>query len=133
FHRDLAAGGMRNVIEAGSDLLRATRELTAGQRLQHQRRDEAIAEEGDFFGFVVHRCFFLLDVSIRRKAARFHANGVWGGSVGRGGGGECGAAAVGSQTAGRAQQVGAAARQKEKGRDDRAGGTGQGQGRAGDG
>ena len=34
-HRDLAAGGMGNVVEAGGDLLRAAREFAAGQRLQH--------------------------------------------------------------------------------------------------
>src|ERR1035437_9203795 len=49
--------------------------------------------------------FFLPTPSVRRKASRFHANGVWGGSGGRRGGGECGAAAVGGQTAGPAQQV----------------------------
>jgi hypothetical protein len=86
-HRDLAAGGMGNVVEAGGDLLGAAREFAAGQRFQHQRRDEAVTEERDFFGFVVHRVFFLLDGSVRRKASRFHANGVWGGSGGRRGGG----------------------------------------------
>src|SRR5258706_5075231 len=37
FHRDLAAGGMRNVIEAGTEPLRATRWLTAGARLPDPR------------------------------------------------------------------------------------------------
>ena len=57
-HRDLAAGGMRNVVEAGGDLLGAAREFAAGQRLQHQGRNQPVAEQGDFFGFVVHRVFF---------------------------------------------------------------------------
>src|SRR3989304_3010564 len=47
--------------------------------------------------------FFLPPQSLRRKAARFHANGVWGSSGGRGGGGECGAAAVGGGGAGAGQ------------------------------
>ena len=38
-HRDLAAGGMGNVVEAGGDLLRAPGEFAAGQRFQHQGRD----------------------------------------------------------------------------------------------
>src|ERR1017187_4150774 len=58
-HRDLAAGGMGDVVEAGGDLLRAPCEFAAGQRFQHQGRDQAITEERDFFGFVVHGvCFF---------------------------------------------------------------------------
>ena len=56
-HRDLAAGGMGNVVEAGGDFLRAACEFAAGQRLQHQRRDESVTEERDFFGFVVHGVF----------------------------------------------------------------------------
>src|SRR5437773_1251266 len=56
---------------------------------------------------------FLLDLSLGGKASRFHANGVWGGSGGRGGGGQCGAAAVGSQTGGPAQQVAAHAVKQE--------------------
>jgi len=35
-HRDLSAGGVRKVVEAGGDLLCAARELAARQRLQHQ-------------------------------------------------------------------------------------------------
>jgi hypothetical protein len=112
-HRDLATGGMGNVVEAGGDLLGAPGEFAAGQRFQHQRRDQAITEERDFFGFVVHGVVFLLDGSLRRKRARFHANGVWGSSGGRRGGGDCGAAAVGSQTAGPTQQVAAHAGQQK--------------------
>src|ERR1700682_2592647 len=66
--------------------------------------------------------FFLPPQSLRRKAARFHANGVWGGSGGRGGGGECGAAAVGSPTARPAQQEGAYAGKQEAMSSDPAGG-----------
>ena len=57
-HRDLAAGGMRNVVEAGGDFLGAAGEFAAGQRFQHQRRDQSITEERDFFGFFVHGVFF---------------------------------------------------------------------------
>jgi hypothetical protein len=110
-HRDLAADGMRKVVEAGGDLLRTAREFAAGQRFQYQGRNEPVTKQRDFLGFVVHRVIFLLDPSVRRKAARFHANGVWGGSGGCSGGGECGAAAVGSQTARPAQQVAAHARE----------------------
>ena len=127
-HRDLAAGGMRDVVEAGGDLLGAAREFAAGQRLQHQGRNQPVTKERDFFGFVVHRVFFLLDGSLRRKASRFHANGVWGGSGGRRGGGECGAAAVGSQTARPAQQVAAHAGKQEAVSGDPAGGFQHGQG-----
>src|SRR6059036_889094 len=72
--------------------------------------------------------FFLPPQSLRRKAARFHANGVWGGSGGRAGGGECGAAAIGSQTAGPAQQVAAHAGKQEAVSGDPAGGFQHGQG-----
>src|SRR6266566_4266475 len=65
---------------------------------------------------------FLLDLSLGGKASRFHANGVWGGSGGRRGGGECGAAAVGSQTARPAQQVAAHAGEQEAMSGDPAGG-----------
>jgi len=47
-----------DVVEAGGDRLRAACEFAAGQRLQHQRRNQAVTEERDFFGFVVHRGFF---------------------------------------------------------------------------
>src|SRR5580693_5162703 len=70
---------------------------------------------------------FLLDGILRRKASRFHANGVWGGSGGRCGGGECGAAAVGSQTARPAQQVAAHAGKKEAMSGDPAGGLEHGE------
>src|SRR5260370_15141115 len=49
---------MGDVVEAGGDLLGAPGELAPGQRFQHQRRDQAIPEERDFFGFVVHGVFF---------------------------------------------------------------------------
>ena len=113
---------MGNVVEAGGDLLGAAGEFAAGQRFQHQRRDEAVTEQRDFFGFVVHGVVFLLARSVRRKAARFHANGVWGSSGGRGGGGERGATAVGSQTARPAQQVVAQAGEQEAVSGDPAGG-----------
>ncbi len=53
-HRDLATGGMGNVVEAGGDLLSAPGEFAAGQRFQHQGGNQAVTEERDFFGFVVH-------------------------------------------------------------------------------
>src|SRR5258708_15075798 len=49
---------MGNVVEAGGDLLGAPGEFAAGQRFQHQGRDQAITEERDFFGFVVHGVVF---------------------------------------------------------------------------
>src|SRR6266849_6957902 len=72
--------------------------------------------------------FFSWTSSLRRKASRFHANGVWGGSGGRAGGGECGAAAIGSQTAGPAQQVAAHAGKQEAVSSDPAGGFEHSQG-----
>ena len=126
-HRDLAAGGVGNVIEAGGEFVRTAREFAARQRFQNQGGDEPVTKQRDFFGFVVHGVF-LPSQSVRRKASRFHANGVCGGSGGRGGGGECGAAAVGSQTAGPAQQVTAQAGEQEAVSGDPAGGFEHGQG-----
>jgi hypothetical protein len=60
---------MRNVVESGGDLVSAAGEFAAGQRFQHQRRDQSVTEEGDFFGFVVHGVF-LPPPSVRRKAAQ---------------------------------------------------------------
>src|SRR5207249_152227 len=57
-HRDLAAGGMGNVVKTGSEFLRAAGEFAAGQRLQHQRRDEPVTEDRDFLGFFVHAVVF---------------------------------------------------------------------------
>jgi hypothetical protein len=54
-HRDLAPGGVGNVIEARGDLLGAARQLAARQRFEHERGDESVTEESDFFGFVIHR------------------------------------------------------------------------------
>src|SRR6266849_2803575 len=68
--------------------------------------------------------------SLRRKAAWFHANGVWGGSGGRAGGGECGTAAVGNQATGPAQQVSAQAGEQEAVSGDPADGFEHGQGAA---
>ena len=59
-HRDLPPGGMRNVIEAAGEFLRAAREFTAGQRLQNQGGDEPVTKQRDFFGFVVHGVFSCL-------------------------------------------------------------------------
>src|SRR5580658_7907856 len=64
-HRDLAAGGMRKVVEAGGDLLRAACEFAAGQGLQHQGRNQPVTKERNFFGLVVHRVFSLLDGILR--------------------------------------------------------------------
>src|SRR5437870_2605917 len=66
---------------------------------------------------------FLLEASLRRKASWFHANGVWGGSGGCAGGGQCGAAAVGSETARPAQQVAAHAGKQRAVSGDPAGGS----------
>ena len=53
---DLAASGEGDVEETGGDLLGASCQFTAWQRFQNEGGDEAVAEEGDFLGFVViHR------------------------------------------------------------------------------
>jgi hypothetical protein len=49
---------MREVVEAGGDLLGAAREFAAGQRLQHQGRNQPVAKQRDFFGLVVHDVVF---------------------------------------------------------------------------
>jgi hypothetical protein len=46
---------VRKVVEAGGDLLGVPRQFAARQSFQHQRGDESVAEQGDLFGFVVHR------------------------------------------------------------------------------
>jgi hypothetical protein len=53
-HGDRGAFGMRDLVVAARDLLGAPREFAAGQRFQHERRDQSIAEQGDFFGFGIH-------------------------------------------------------------------------------
>ena len=117
-----------NVVEAGGDLLGAAGEFAAGQRFQHQRRDQAVTEQRDFFGFVVHEDF---------SPGQKHNGGRLRGSMqmvcgdaqaGGAGGGECGAAAVGSQTRGPAQQVAAHAGKQEAVSGDPAGGFEHGQG-----
>lgn len=45
---------MRNLVVAGGDLLGAAGELAAGQRFQHQWRNQSVTEQGDFFGFGIH-------------------------------------------------------------------------------
>ena len=57
-HRQRAAAGIRDVIEAGGDLLGASCQFTAGQCFQYQRRNESVTEQSGFFGFVIHRVFF---------------------------------------------------------------------------
>ena len=42
--RNRGAFGMRNLVVARGDLLSAAGEFAAGQRFQHQRRDQSIAE-----------------------------------------------------------------------------------------
>jgi len=57
--RDGAAFRIGDVVVAGGNLLGAAREFAAGQRLQHEWRDQTIAEQGNFFGFVIHPVFSL--------------------------------------------------------------------------
>src|ERR1700681_2218702 len=52
-HRDLAAGGVRNVVKARGDLQGTPRQFATWQRFEYQRSDESIAEQGDIFSFVV--------------------------------------------------------------------------------
>ena len=40
---------------AGGDLLGTPGEFAAGQGFQDQRCDQAVPEEGDFFGLGIHR------------------------------------------------------------------------------
>jgi len=64
------------------------------QRLQHQRRDEPVTGDRDFFSaFSSIELFFSPEPKLTEKASGSMPNGVWGGSGGRAGGGECGAAA----------------------------------------
>ena len=127
-HRDLAAGGMRNVVEAGGDLLRAAREFAAGQRLQHQGRDETVTEERDLFGFVVHRVVFSPGRPAYGGRLRGSMQMVCGeAQAGARGGEECGTAAVGSQTARPAQQVAAHAGKQEAMSGDPSGGLEHGE------
>src|SRR6266849_4412372 len=64
-HRQRAAAGIRDVVEAGGDLLSASCQFTAGQCFQYQRRNESVTEQSGFFGFVIHRVFFLPPQSVR--------------------------------------------------------------------
>ena len=48
------AFGIGDVVVAGGDLFGAAGEFAARQRFQHQRRDQAVAEQGEFFGFGIH-------------------------------------------------------------------------------
>ena len=50
---------MRNVVEAGGDLLSAAGEFAAGQRFQHQRRDQAVTEQAIFSALSSIGVFFL--------------------------------------------------------------------------
>ena len=52
--RNRGAFGIRNVVVAGGDLLGAAGEFAAGQSFEHQRGDQAVAEQGEFFGFGIH-------------------------------------------------------------------------------
>ncbi len=46
--------GAGNLVVASGDLLGATGEFAARQRFQHQRRDQPVAKQGDFFGSGIH-------------------------------------------------------------------------------
>ena len=91
-HRDLAAGRVRDVVEARGDLLSAARQLAARERFQHQRGDESVSEQGDFSGFFVHR---IPAYGRRWRTTRQMVCGQ--GSGGGGGGAQCDAATVGNQ------------------------------------
>src|SRR4029453_1007878 len=52
--RNCPAFGIRDVVEAGGDLLSAACEFSARQCFQHQRSNQTIPEQGEFFGFGVH-------------------------------------------------------------------------------
>jgi hypothetical protein len=92
---------------SASYFLGAPRQFATRQGFQHQRGDESIAEQRDLFGFIViHRVGF---------SPGFERTG-------KGGGGECGAAAVGNQPTRPAQQVLAEAVEQEAVGGDPAGG-----------
>ena len=46
--------GIGDVVVAGGDLLGAAGEFAAGSDSKHQRGDQPVAEQGDFFGFGIH-------------------------------------------------------------------------------
>jgi hypothetical protein len=39
---------------ARGDLFGASREFAARQRFEHQRRDQTVTEQGEFFSFAIH-------------------------------------------------------------------------------
>jgi hypothetical protein len=43
-----SAFGIRDVVLAGGDLPGAPREFSAGKDLKHERRNQPVAEQGDF-------------------------------------------------------------------------------------
>ena len=88
----------------GGNLLGAAGEFAARQRLQHQRGDQPVAEQGDFFGFGIHRDDLL---SQKHKADGPPAPGksCVGPSGGRRRRAERGATPVGSEKRRPAQQV----------------------------
>ena len=104
-HRNRSAFGMRNLVVAGGDLLGAAREFAAGQRFQHQRRDQPVTEQGDFFGFGIHEEDLLSQKHKAEGHRRLHAKAVWGHSGGRRRRAERGTTPVRSEKRRPAQQV----------------------------
>src|SRR6266550_3750357 len=45
---------MRDVVGASGDFLGTAREFAAGKTFDHQRRDQPVAKQGQFFGFGIH-------------------------------------------------------------------------------
>ncbi len=82
-HRNRSAFGIGNVVVAGGNLLGAAREFAAGQGFEHQRRNQAVAKQGEFFGFGIHRGISLSQKHTAEGRRRLHANAVWGPSGGR--------------------------------------------------
>ena len=90
---------------AGGDLLGAAGEFAAGQRFQHQRRNQSVAEQGDFFGFGIHEEDLLSQKHKAEGHRRLHAKAVWGRSGGRRRRAERGTTPVRSEKRRPAQQV----------------------------
>jgi hypothetical protein len=51
---DRCASGEGDLVMAGGDVVSAPGEFAAGQRFEHQRRNQTVAEERELFGFGIH-------------------------------------------------------------------------------
>jgi len=89
---------------AGGDFLSAPREFAARQSFQKQWRDQPVTEQGDFFGFGIHR-EDLPEQKHRAEASPVPCKSCVGDLRGRRRRAECGKMAVRSEKRWPAQQV----------------------------